>query len=212
MDPVKAARREQRVERRRGAILKAAKSAFIAKPYSEVTVEGIAETAGLSKAAVYLYFRTKAEIYERVLLTDLQILVDAMRATYDKTRSVQDNLLLLGEEYVRYFRENSEYYKTLSFFYYPGRGTKLPPDVGLRVEEIFASAMAVVEECIRDAIERGEIGSRDSGETAATLWSMWLGATYLSITDPNWRYSGSLDQIVRTGVMTFVHGLGGQAR
>jgi AcrR family transcriptional regulator len=208
----KTQRRERRIHRRRGEILQEAKRAFLSRPYSEVTVEEIAAAADISKATIYLYFRNKAQIYGAVLEEDMQILVEALAGAYDRKKGLRDNLLGFSREYVAYFRTHPEYFTTLSFFFLPGRELPLPADIAAGIERRFQAAMSVVEGCIRDAIERQEIPPCDTWETTVALWSMWLGSTYLALSDrAERRFNDSLEQVVEFGVMTFFQGMASPA-
>lgn len=204
----KTQRRERRIHRRRSEILKEAKRAFLSKPYSEVTVEEIAAAADISKATIYLYFRNKAQIYGGVLEEDMQILIDALTNAYDRKRGIHENLLAFSREYIGYFRGHPEYFTTLSFFFLPGRETPVPPEIAEGIEGRFKAAMDVVETCIRDAIERKLIRPCDTWQSTVAVWSMWLGATYLALSDRAVsRFSDALEQIVEAGVTTFLHGM-----
>ena len=212
VDKKKTQRRERRIHRRRSEILQEAKRAFLSRPYSEVTVEEIAAAADISKATIYLYFRNKAQIYGAVLEEDMQILVDALAGAYDPKRDLRENLLGFSREYVAYFRTHPEYFTTLSFFFLPGRELPLPADIAAGIEQRFQEAMSVVEGCIRDAIERQEIGPCDTWKTTVAVWSMWLGATYLALSDrAATRFNESLEQVVEVGVTTFLQGMSSAA-
>jgi AcrR family transcriptional regulator len=207
-DSKKMQRRERRILRRRGEILQEAKRAFLSRPYSEVTVEKIAAAADMSKATIYLYFRNKAQIYGAVLEEDMQILVEALTGAYDRKKGLRENLLSFSRRYVAYFRTHPEYFTTLSFFFLPGRELPLPTEIATGIERRFQTAMSVVEGCIRDAIERQEIRPCDTWQTTVALWSMWLGSTYLALSDrAATRFNDSLEQVVEVGVMTFFQGM-----
>lgn len=68
---MKRARAAQDKEKRRQNFLEAAAGLFEAGDYSSVTMSQIAAQAGLSKGTVYLYFKSKEELF-------LQLLVDAL--------------------------------------------------------------------------------------------------------------------------------------
>ncbi|HWI62324.1 MAG TPA: TetR/AcrR family transcriptional regulator [Symbiobacteriaceae bacterium] len=67
---------EDHKENRREQILSAAARCFAAKGYSATTMQGILQESGLSAGAVYLYFKSKLDIYmalmERNLEADLR--------------------------------------------------------------------------------------------------------------------------------------------
>jgi hypothetical protein len=67
--------------------------------------------------------------------------------------------------------------------------------------------MGVVERSIRRAIRQGEIAERSAWQAGAALWSMWLGATYLALTDRTEKFSSRLEQLVEIGTTDFLDGL-----
>ncbi|MEP6981901.1 MAG: TetR family transcriptional regulator [Nakamurella sp.] len=55
------------IAQRRAAILTAAQAAFATAPYDQVSLAGIATTAGASEALVHRYFATKSELYVEIV-------------------------------------------------------------------------------------------------------------------------------------------------
>ena len=68
---MKRARAAQDKEKRRQDFLGAAAGLFEAGDYSSVTMSQIAAQAGLSKGTVYLYFKSKEELFLQLLLDEL---------------------------------------------------------------------------------------------------------------------------------------------
>lgn len=64
---VSAARREQYLETRRNQIVDAAIEIFGSKGLDVATVDEIAQAAGISKGTIYLYFKSKDEIFDAIL-------------------------------------------------------------------------------------------------------------------------------------------------
>lgn len=69
--PKRRARADADKETRRQDLLRAAAATFAERPYAEVKVAEIAAAAGLAKGTVYLYFRTKEELFLQLLLDEL---------------------------------------------------------------------------------------------------------------------------------------------
>src|SRR4051812_33762903 len=59
-------------EFRRSTILEAACCAFARSGYESTTVDSIAAEAGIAKGTVYLYYKSKSEIYHAALSHNLQ--------------------------------------------------------------------------------------------------------------------------------------------
>ena len=62
-------RREREKSERRESILKAAIRVYDKEGYHAITMEKIAEAAELSRATLYLYFKTKDEIFIHAILS-----------------------------------------------------------------------------------------------------------------------------------------------
>ena len=59
-------------ERKKTAILDAARAVFSRKGYADAAVEDVAEEAHIAKGTVYLYFKSKEEMYLAALAKDLR--------------------------------------------------------------------------------------------------------------------------------------------
>ncbi len=79
-------RKARRAERRPSEIIAAALSLFAEKGFAATRIEEIAAKAGLSKAAVYLYFPSKAEVFKATVRETIGLTVthlEALAADYD---------------------------------------------------------------------------------------------------------------------------------
>lgn len=80
MTVARRARQEWQKEARRQELLDAAESLFMSGDGSLPSVAAVASKAGLAKGTVYLYFRTKEEIFLGLLEWRLQAWIDDVRA------------------------------------------------------------------------------------------------------------------------------------
>jgi AcrR family transcriptional regulator len=74
----------------RDAILVAAQRLFVDRGYRGISMREIADAVGMTKAALYYYFRDKEELFVAILdsvLHELSALVDAQRATSASSRA-----------------------------------------------------------------------------------------------------------------------------
>ncbi len=81
-------------EFRRTEIVDAARSVFARKGFARGIIDEIANQAGIAKGTIYLYFRSKDEIYRAVLDHDMESLnkvtlerIDAAKGLKDKIRA-----------------------------------------------------------------------------------------------------------------------------
>ena len=108
-----------RIDRRRSEILDAAKQVFLAREYTAVTIDDIADSAAFSRATIYLYFKNKQEVYTGVLLRDLDQMISGLTDSLIRTDTVRNNLFRMATAYMNFFRIHPEYFTTLSFFFFP---------------------------------------------------------------------------------------------
>ncbi|MFT6557286.1 TetR/AcrR family transcriptional regulator [Sneathiella sp.] len=73
---VKRATNERQKEARRDAILHAARSLFMEAGFFDVSMATIAKRAGLAKGTVYLYFKTKEEIFLALSTEEITVWLD----------------------------------------------------------------------------------------------------------------------------------------
>lgn len=84
----------RRKEDRPAEIAEAALAAFAEKGYAATRVEEVAKRAGVSKGLLYLYFRTKEELFKAVIKSFVAPRIDALGAGIDETE-------LSAEEFLR---------------------------------------------------------------------------------------------------------------
>jgi len=108
------ARKEKEKEQRRNAIIDAAQALFFAKSYDEITIEAIAEKAQLAKGTVYLYFKSKEEVYSAVALRGARILNRLMKQKISGKRNGLEKAFATGEAYFQFFKHYPQYFKVFS--------------------------------------------------------------------------------------------------
>lgn len=98
-------------EFRRAEIIDAARSVFARKGFARGIMDAIAKEAGIAKGTVYLYFRSKKEIYRAVLDHDMESLnkdtldrIDAAKNLKDKIRAFALARLENAEARKEFFR------------------------------------------------------------------------------------------------------------
>jgi len=85
---------QRRKEDRPAEITEAAVAEFSAKGYAATRVGDVAKRAGVSKGLLYLYFKTKEDLFKSVVRSFIEPRVDALRSSIEETE-------LSAEEYLR---------------------------------------------------------------------------------------------------------------
>jgi AcrR family transcriptional regulator len=106
-------RKEREKQARRKEILLAAEELFSRQDFHEVTIDQIAAKAELSKGAVYLYFRTKDELFFSLIREEAMVLLDRLRAAMKGESSFVERLTDLVRQYFSFFEEHRAFFKLM---------------------------------------------------------------------------------------------------
>src|SRR5574338_575419 len=101
------------LEFRRAEILDAARKICASRGYHEMTVDEIAQAAGIAKGTVYLYFRSKHEIYWAMIEQVLAVLHDQVRAQLSQPGPIEDVLRRFVTTKMTFFEEHRDLVRLL---------------------------------------------------------------------------------------------------
>lgn len=79
-------------EFRRSEIVNAARSVFARNGFDRGIMDAIAKEAGIAKGTVYLYFRSKEEIYRAVMNEDMEFLKKSTLERIEAAESLEDKI------------------------------------------------------------------------------------------------------------------------
>ena len=173
MTRVAAARHEEYAEERRSLILNAALQVFAQLGFGEATMDQVAKAANMSKAALYLYFRSKEELLERLiqryaLLPEFPDLVESIRET-----PPSEGIPTLTAEVWRRLRERKElaYVLVREIQSSPKRAKLFYEHAGLRAYHSLASYL---ERWMKRGVLRGQDSFAAAQCLFGMLWSFFL--------------------------------------
>ena len=149
-------RREREKEQRRNAILRAARKEFFEKGFRSVTVDTIARRAELSKGAIYLYFKSKEEIYAQILLRDIDKFHDRVETLLDTSKSASDNLRQYAEVYAAFFLSDRELFRIFMNFMLQHNPVNFTPRINDHIVKSTNQTVIIIEQILQMGIDRGE--------------------------------------------------------
>jgi TetR/AcrR family fatty acid metabolism transcriptional regulator len=79
-------------EFRRTEIIDAARSVFARRGFALATMDEIAKEAGIAKGTIYLYFRSKTEVYKAVLAHDMKALARSTLERVDAAKTLKGKI------------------------------------------------------------------------------------------------------------------------
>jgi TetR/AcrR family transcriptional regulator len=189
------------------ALLHAAQEAFSDRPVDGVTVEEIAERAGVAVGSIYNHFGSKAGLHAAVVERALDVDREFMDLAYTEGRGPVDQLYAAAEEYLEFYLQSPEYFRMLAFPAGPGR-YRAGQDMADRLARAVDEQNARMVDALGRAVDAGIARPVDPQEVATVLWAAWNGIISLG-----WRPDGlrrteaELRALLKTATDVIAHGL-----
>lgn len=198
---------DQRKERTVTALLQAAETLFRDRSVDDVTVEEIAESAGVAVGSIYNHFGSKAGLHAALVERALQADRDFMDRAYRSSDSPVEQIHAAAEQYLAFYLAHPDYFRMLAFPDPPGRYA-----AGQELSERLARSVDEQNERLVEAIRRGvaaaELRAVDPEQVATVLWAAWNGIISLAWRpDSLRRNKAQLRELLETATDVIADGL-----
>ncbi len=202
-------RREREKEQRRNAILRSARKEFFEKGFRSVTVDSIARRAELSKGAIYLYFKSKEEIYAQILLRDIDKFHARVDALLDTSKSASDNLRQFAEVYASFFISDNELFRIFMNFMIQHNPVNFTPNINDHIVKSTNQTVNIIEQILQMGVDRGEFPRELNLRVCRNaLWGLFNGIIALHLFSGREESREERVRIhVRGGLEVFIRGL-----
>lgn len=162
------------LEFRRAEILDAARKICASRGYHEMTVDEIAQAAGIAKGTVYLYFRSKHEIYWAMIEQVLAVLHDQVRAQLSQPGPIEDVLRRFVTTKMTFFEEHRDllrlYYNEVnSIAARPARSRE-------QFERHYLEQVRLLQSALDTAMSEGVLRRMRPDMTALTIFEVTRGS------------------------------------
>jgi len=165
-------RKEREKEHRKEEIVDAAQKLFLDKGLQTTTMDEIAEAAELSKGTIYLYYKSKEDLYLAVIMRGIQTLYEMFDARIKTEPDVVKALMALQETYLDFFYKHRSYFRMMHFLQTPQFhkqvSNEMMQEASLVTQKIWSLTIAVIERGMKEGIL---ISNLNSVEIAIILWS-----------------------------------------
>jgi AcrR family transcriptional regulator len=163
--------------RSRQSLLEAAKRLFMERGYEGATVREIASAAGLSTGAVFASFSDKSDLFNAVLLVDLEEQVRLMRQALERPGSTGERLKrLLDAGYERQLSQLELLRAAVAVSWSQG----LSGQLGDR--PVRAAVIEQLLQVLREGVKAGEVKAEADLELIAdTLWDLYIRSYRLAL-------------------------------
>jgi len=182
-------RKEREKEQRREEILQAAQIVFFEKGLQTATMDEIAETAELSKGTLYLYYKSKEDLYLAVLLRGLDYLEELFRRALQPRLPAVILIRRLQQAYVEFFRHQRNYFRMLDFFEAPQFHKQVSEEMLGQCSQATMKIWQMATNLIARGIRDGELKpDTNPGQAAVMFWLSINGLLQqMDRDDPYWK-------------------------
>lgn len=168
-------RKAQERQARRRRIQEAARTVFAERGYAGASIELIARAAQLSVGAIYLYFRSKEDLYVS-LIEDALTVFDVEMAQVRESTEVSARLRETWNILVRWAERDTEGPRILRLLAQPAIRPQLSDEVVTAVSAGIARIQDHMGACVADGIHAGLYRQVNAREIADLAWSVLLGS------------------------------------
>ena len=155
-------------EFRCSGILEAARKVFARKGFHEATVDDIAETAGVAKGTVYLYYASKRDVYFAALKFGIAQMYSLLLDELKQVSTPEEKLKVLIATKLAYFDENRDFFK----IYYSELGnipTTHPGGIDNEFKSLYQEQARLVETILKEGARKKVIRNLRTEQTAFAI-------------------------------------------
>jgi AcrR family transcriptional regulator len=167
------AKAETASEFRCAEILDAARQVFAKRGFNQATVDDIAEAAGVAKGTLYLYFRSKDDIYMAALKQGVALMNEETRRRVEESVTAAAKIRAFIAARIEYCEKNREFFQIYHAEF--GKILRHPADIGRDFLEMYNQQARLLESVLREAAGRGEIRCLRTESTAFSIYDMTRG-------------------------------------
>jgi AcrR family transcriptional regulator len=172
-------RKEREKEHRREEILDAAQKVFFEKGLVVATMDEIAEESELSKGTLYLYYKSKEDLYLAVMMRGMESLYGLCEHIVTSGDSTTQKMVSFIDMYNEFFRTHRSFFRMFNFFQTPQFHKQVSEEM---IQTCNAQSGRLWESVIRilkQGMEEGSIRS-DLNPVEVTI-IIWSSATALML-------------------------------
>jgi len=202
-------RRKKEREKRRNAILRAARKLFFERGFKFVTVDSIAAHAELSKGSIYLYFESKEEIYVQILIADNIEFHKRISNFFDKQASAAEFLLDFARIYVDYFLYDKELFRIFMAFMIRSDQMTLSEEQNNNLMRTANDNIHIIGEILQKGVDSGEFSPELNVRQAQNaIWGLLNGIISLYLfTGVPVKRAKKIHTTVKDSLSIFIKGL-----
>lgn len=173
-------RRKRERDARRELAIDAAMSVYEEEGYHSVTMEKIAERSELSRAALYLYFKGKDEIFLSAIVLCADQFTRALQDLYDNRHNIRETIFdKLWECFQEVYEKDPMAFTVWQYFHQSEVISNLPMELREILYESGAKVVALQHKIVEFAVKENVFIHADFRALSEVIWSTFLGIVYV---------------------------------
>ena len=173
-------RKEREKERRRQQIMVAAKRVFSDKGFNKATMEDIAQEAELSPGTLYLYFKTKDEIFVNAIVNQSGYFTQLLDEIYARREKIGGQLTVeLWGSFKKFYDKDPATMNATLYFHQGQMLKSLPESLRLELDRSGSKNFNRLCAIMEYGIEAGFFKDCNPKTLAEFVWTAFLGILHL---------------------------------
>ena len=206
-------RKEREKEMRREDIIDAAQEIFFTKGLATATMDEIAEKAELSKGTLYLYYKSKEDLYLAVAMRGSDLMYKMFVEATPPEKPILQRITDLGEAYFEFFKRHRDYFRMYQYLENSQLHKQVSQDMLSTCANHDSKIWRLVIDLIQQGIAEGLLDADvDPAQASIILWSSGNGLMrQMDRDDTYWKEHMKVDleatmrksyQLILEGMMT----------
>jgi len=169
---------ERKLREKKARIRQIRKSAlylFEKKGFQRTTMEEIAARAEISKKTIYLYFRSKEDLFYDLVQERFTNFKKDLIKICETEIEPEKAIRSIFERMFNWYIENPEIYHFVTRFRANEMSKRLSPEKVGHLQDLMRSNMKCLAMVIKSGIEQGKFESRDPDRESVLFWNMFMG-------------------------------------
>ena len=177
--------KERHRAEKRGHIEAAAARVFAGVGYAEATVAQVARAAGLSPAAIYLYFDSKDELLFAAALSEIAELERRMTRALEDEPPPAQALRRMVDAYYAFYRERPQGFAMLVAGLNRPARMKAPPEAVANHDRAALRSLELLHDVVARGMRDGSLREGDAWELTHAIWGTFHGILQLADSQPD---------------------------
>jgi|TARA_Y100000031_G_C8125669_1_gene340368 AcrR family transcriptional regulator len=188
--------------KRKEQILDAALNVIVRNGYHQSRMDDIVSTSGLSKGAIYWYYKSKKDVYLDLVNHWVIRYSDTLMELSQDGVSASDQLQNLFHTFFDQFEKDPVVFKALlEFWSLAGRDN----DFNLKLEKVTHNFIQYIESIIRNGVDSGELKNVNPKITAMSIMVVIEGISWFTLFKENGvtakEYTDTVSKFILSGLI-----------